>query len=205
MIAKLTGKISEIFNSTVTIDVNGVGYEVFCSQECIQSLQIDHNAVITIYTDVKEDSISLYGFKDSQEKQVFLLLRKVKGVGARTGSQIISRVNKLELLRIIGSSDLTKLQSIKGIGKKLAERIIVELRDQVAEFVNEQVSSSVLFDPAINEPYNDALSALQALGFSRKDAENAINQVKASGVIGVGKSSKDNDSGNIVREALKYV
>ena len=205
MIAKLTGKISEIFNSTVTIDVNGVGYEVFCSQECIQSLQVDHNAVITIYTDVKEDSISLYGFKDSQEKQVFLLLRKVKGVGARTGSQIISRVNKLELLRIIGSSDLTKLQSIKGIGKKLAERIIVELRDQVAEFVNEQVSSSVLFDPAINEPYNDALSALQALGFSRKDAENAINQVKASGVIGVGKSSKDNDSGNIVREALKYV
>lgn len=202
MISKLTGIVIEIFNSLATINVNGVGYEVFCSQDCIRSLELNKSATVTIYTDVKEDSITLFGFKDNQEKQVFLLLKKVKGVGARTASQIISRVNKLDLLRMIGSSDLTKLQSVKGIGKKLAERIIVELRDQVAEFVNEQVSFNIEIDSETNEPFNDALSALQALGFSKRDAEGAVQRVKVSaGVIDLSKA----DSGNIVREALKYI
>ena len=202
MIGRITGTILEICSNTVLTDVNGVGYEVFCSRACIEKLLIGERHSIVIYTDVKEESISLFGFEDKQEKQVFLLLLKVKGVGARSASQIISRANKLDLLRTIGSNDVAKLQAVKGIGKKLAERIVVELRDQVSEFVIEQANIG-RGEGEIGEPYNDAISALQALGFSRRDAESAVMKAKAGGVPkGAGGTV---DSGRVVKEALRFV
>lgn len=198
MIASLSGKISDISGNFVVVDVGGVGYEVFCSYNAVQKLQLGADHSLVIYTDVKEDSINLYGFEDKQEKQVFLLLLKVKGVGAKTASQIISRANKLDLLRAIGNNDLTKLQAVKGIGKKMAERIIVELRDQVSEFVMETTADGHVNIMEITGPYDDAIRVLQALGFSKKEAEMSVGKVRNTGGV-------KEDSGEIVKEALRYV
>ncbi|MBN8551200.1 MAG: Holliday junction branch migration protein RuvA, partial [Deltaproteobacteria bacterium] len=126
MFAKLKGIVDEVEASRVTLDVNGVGYELFCSGGCVSQLERGREAAIIVFTDVNENSIRLYGFADALEKQVFLLLTTVKGVGSRTAMEIVSCVDKVELLRAIAAQDLKRLQSIKGVGKKTSERIVVE-------------------------------------------------------------------------------
>ena len=201
MIALLTGRIVEINSRVVTIDVGGVGYEVICSLGCIGRLNLGSEATIVIHTDVHEDSIRLYGFSDQLEKRVFGMLIRVNGVGARTASDIISQIEKRELLRIIGEGDLTRLQKIKGIGRKTAERIVVELRDHVAEYVVDNSASGLTVE-RVSEPAQDAIDALAALGFSRKDAQRAVDQVKGSGKAG---NNGGLSSGEIVKEALRFV
>lgn len=199
MIGSLTGSVKDIDLFTVLIDVNGVGYEVECTEATLRKLEIGGQVSLVIFTDVREDAIVLFGFADKSEKQVFLLLQKVKGVGARTASQIISRIDKVELLRIIGAGDLTRLQSVRGIGKKLAERIIVELKDLVADHAmgRQQRLGSMIEVRA--EPYQDAISALEALGFSKRDAERAVAEVRNLG------GSLATESGSIVKEALRFI
>lgn len=201
MIALLTGIPIHFANNLVTLDVNGVGYEVVCSKSCLENLHLEKVEKVVIYTDVKEDAICLYGFLNYQEKQVFLLLKKVNGVGSKTASDIISRVSPLELMRAIGAGDVAKLQSIKGIGKKTAERIVVELRDLVSQGLdlpNSNLNSSIEVSSQ-SQSFEDAISALQALGFIRKDAEKAVNLAKQQGLAA--KAS----TGEIVREALRFV
>src|SRR5262245_52116349 len=102
MIGQLSGTVTQLFGQVVLLDVGGVGYEVHCSFACVQRLSVGATATIVVHTDVKEDSIRLYGFDDYLEKQVFLLLTKVTGVGAKSASEIVSHMDKLELLRAIG-------------------------------------------------------------------------------------------------------
>ena len=200
MIALLSGVVESIFGNVITLDVNGVGYEVSCSQSAIINAQLGSQLKIVVYTDVKQDSIKLYGFEDQLEKQVFLLLLQVKGIGARTGSEIISRIDKRELLRLIGSGDVARLQAVRGVGKKTAERIIVELRDKVAEYILERQGASALsIEIERINPVDEAIQALQALGFSRRDAENAVEQAKRH------EDLSKLQSGEIVREALRFV
>jgi Holliday junction DNA helicase RuvA len=156
-------------------------------------------AALIVFTDVKEDSISLYGFEDRLERQVFLLLTKVNGVGARTASEIISRMDKLELLRIIGAGDVSRLQAVKGIGKKIAERIVMELKDRVAEFAVEKGELRTGLPSGLDQPFEDAIQALVALGFSRKLAEQAVARARA------GLSPEQADSGRIIKEALRFI
>lgn len=200
MIAQLIGVVYSVNGNQLTLDVNGVGYEVFCSRNALSLLRIGERATVIIYTDVREDSIKLYGFEDELEKQVFLLLMQVKGVGAKTGSDIISRIDKRELLRFIGAGDLNKLQAVKGIGKKTAERIIVELKDRVAEYALEK---HALFNLDVeivrSEPAGEAIEALQSLGFTRRDAERAVQSVGSSQeLFKLG-------SGEIVKQALRHI
>ncbi len=198
MIASLTGRVEDLSLDIATVVVNGVGYEVQCTQSCAGALTAGKDAHVVVYTDVKEDSIRLYGFKDRTERQVFLLLLKVTGVGARTGVDILSRIDKLELLRIIGAGDATRLEQVKGIGKKTAARIIVELKDKVSEFA-ENTAGMYRAEPSeLPEAVRDALAALQALGFSKRDAERAL-----AGAKGSIRSSMS--PGEIVRESLRYI
>lgn len=199
MISSLNGLVSHISGNVLTLDVQGVGYEVFCTMKAVETLVQGEARRLIVYTDVKEDSIKLYGFEDRLEKQVFLLLTKVKGLGAKSASDVLSKVDKKELLRIIASGDSDKLQSIKGIGKKTSERIILELKDKVAEFVLGAAEPMISAESAHDEPSDEALQALQALGFAKKDAEAAVR--KAAADIGLGGLS----SGEIVREALRFV
>lgn len=196
MIALLEGVVISVAGTVVVLDVHGVGYELRCSRTCIDQLEEGSAARIIVHTEVKEDSITLYGFGDSLEKQVFLLLLKVKGIAARTASDIISQINKLELLRVIGAQDLARLQTLKGIGRKTAERILVELRDQVADYVTAVQSERAETGP-VGGAADDAVAALQALGFSRNDAERSVAQAQSEGV--------SLEAGDLVRQALQYV
>lgn len=198
MIARLTGRVEDISGRTVLLDVNGVGYEVICSSSCLASLTLQDEKRVTVYTDVKEESIRLYGFSGKEEKQVFLLLLQVKGVGAKSGLDIISSIETRDLLKSISSEDVAGLSKIKGIGKKTAERIIVELRDKVTNFATERqytVSKSITKEQSA---FEDAIEALQALGINRRIAENAVASVKDT-------NSHVVDAGALVKLALQYI
>lgn len=197
MIARLTGKVVEMASGIVILDVNGVGYSVACTRNCQQLLQVDQDVTITVHTEVREDSISLYGFEDLVEKRVFLLLKTVKGLGAKTSFDILGAIDKHDLLRAIGSSDITRIQAIKGVGKKTAERIIVELRDRVASEVVPQ-SERLGIESTKIDAKTEAIEALCALGFSGKVAKSAVDQ--AFDVI-----SGEKDTSALVRQALQYV
>lgn len=199
MIGQIRGKVLSVAAGTVLIDVAGVGYELHCSRYCLERLEEGAEATLVVYTEVREDLIRLHGFSDALEKQVFLMLTRVNGVGARTASDVLSRIDKIDLLRAIGTSDVTRLQSLKGIGKKTAERIVVELRDSVGEMANIPQPISTRIERSVVGPVEDATQALVALGFSRKDAERAVNQVDLTG------SQVPLESGALVREALKFV
>ena len=203
MFAKLKGKVDTIEANMVTLDVSGVGYELFCSGGCVESLAVGSEAAIVVFTDISMsangNSIRLYGFADPLEKEVFLLLTTVKGVGSRIGMEIVSRVDKKELLRAIGEGDLQKLQSIKGVGKKTSERIVVELKDRVASYAIEKHGSRLRIERDVTSPYQEACEALEALGFGRKDAERAVAAVQSKGLPGT------ENSAEVVKEALRYI
>jgi len=199
MISYLNGVVIELQGRVATLDIHGVGYEVHCSASCAGSLFIGEEARVIIYTDVREDAINLYGFLDRLEKQAFLLLLKVKGVGTRSASDILSHIDKLDLLRAIGAGDAALLQSVKGVGRKTAERIILELKDKVGEFALDQSSSLQVKDSSSNQAFEEALQALLALGFGKKEAELAVKSVADSGLSG------EVDSSRVVKEALRYV
>jgi holliday junction DNA helicase RuvA len=198
VISRLKGIIEHVAGNIVTLDVHGVGYEVYASAGCLARCVKGEEAAVVIYTDVKEDLIRLYGFDDHLEKQVFLLLTRVKGVGAKSASDIISKVEKVDLLRTIAAGDTAKLQLIKGIGKKTAERIVVELKDKVGEYVIEGQVSRLSVEREVVTPFSEATEALMALGFSKKDAERAVQNVEAA-------NRSASDPGEIVREALRYI
>ncbi|NMC63747.1 MAG: Holliday junction branch migration protein RuvA [SAR324 cluster bacterium] len=199
MISSLRGILEEVSLGVATIVVNGVGYEVWCTKACQLGLSVGGEVHVVTYTDVKEDSIRLYGFQDSTERQVFLLLLKVSGVGAKSAVEILSHIDKLELLRIIGAGDAGRLQKIKGIGRKTAERIIVELKDRVSEFAESGAGIHAIGQEAqMPEAMQDALAALTALGFAKRDAERAM--MSAKGAIRAKMTP-----GEIVREALRFI
>lgn len=194
MIARLKGEILQQDGERLVIDVGGVGYEVSASAAVFSSLlpAAESNAVsgqgpveLIIYTEVRETAISLYGFANQLERQVFLLLQRVKGIGSKLALAIISAMGAEEVLGLIGSGDLRALQRIPGVGKKTAERIIVELREQVGELVagtsalSKQIEKSRIAAKTgsnldLNTPQTDALLALEKLGFAAERAEPAV-------------------------------
>ena len=194
----LKGSVEQISGQVVTLDVQGVGYEVICSGRCLEKLEPGNRAQIIVHTDVKQDCIKLYGFADHLEKQVFVLLIQVQGVGSRTAAEILSHVDKLDLLRAIGAGDAERLQTVRGIGKKTSQRIVLELKDKVAQFAMEQQSAGFAAHRDALGPVEEAVEALQALGFSRKDAEKAVQTAQARGAGAL-------EPGQLVKEALRYV
>jgi Holliday junction DNA helicase RuvA len=161
--------------------------------------------VIT-YTEVREDAIRLHGFADLLERQVFLLLLKVKGVGVRSASELLSQIDKCDLLRLIGVGDVKSLSGLRGVGKKSAERIVVELKDKVAEFAlieREVVASGRSPQSARGSNVEgEAYAALCALGFSTEQARVALVRLMADTPTQAGIFI---DAGSMVSAALRYV
>lgn len=205
MISRLRGEVVEIDGDSILIDVHGVGYEISCTSSLIGRLSIGAQAVVSVYTDVREDAIRLFGFESTAERHVFLLLNKVSGMGPRSSLDVVSNVAIRDLLRAIGSGDVRSLMAIKGVGKKKAERIVVELKDLVASMAGERAGSlrtmiSVESVPSANMPQRsaDAVSALEVLGFTRRDAESAVERALKDGSV-------TGEVGELVREALRFV
>ncbi|MFT7299408.1 MAG: Holliday junction DNA helicase RuvA [Sphingobacteriales bacterium] len=173
MIAYLQGKLAYVSPTDVIIDCNGVGYRVNISLFTYGSLPKQENIKLHIYYHVKEDGHTLYGFTTEEEKNLFSHLISVSGVGPSTGRMILSYANPNELRAAIVNEDVALIKSIKGIGPKSAQRLILELKDKL---VKDGVSPD-LSGLSNNTERNEALQALLMLGFPKLGAEKAIDGV----------------------------
>jgi holliday junction DNA helicase RuvA len=173
MIAFLRGDFVHKTPTTVFMDVHGVGYELQISLTTYSQIQSLEKGILQTYHQVREDGETLYGFYDQAEKDMFIHLISVSGVGAATARMMLSSMRPEEIARAILQGNLKQLESIKGIGKKSAERIILELRDKLGKKIPE-TNISTLINNTLEQ---DALNALIALGIARPAAEQAIKKV----------------------------
>jgi len=180
MIASLTGIIQYISSDRCVVDVNGVGYEVFLSTVGLSQLpETGKNIFLHIHTSVREDAIVLFGFAEQVEKEMFLTLKTVSGIGPKLALAVLSGMEIDMLCQAIGGEDIKTLTTISGVGKKTAERICVELKDKVGSIAS--VSVKVVSGGRHNQETSamaDALSALMNLGYSDPVARAALAKVK---------------------------
>lgn len=181
MIASLSGRVQSIHPDRAVLDVGGVGYEVFLSADGVSRLPERGGKVfLHIHTHVREDALVLYGFPEEDEKELFLILKTVSGIGPRLALAMLSGMRVADLCQAIGENDVRRLTSLQGVGKKTAERLCVELKDKVSHLAVggamrggagavTQVSGSTVLD---------AVSALCNLGYSDPIAREALTAVK---------------------------
>lgn len=185
MIAYLSGKLLEKEPGIVILDVNGVGYEVAIPLSTFYEIgEAGSDLSLRIFTLVREDALQLFGFKSNLERELFLKLISVSGIGAKSGIGILSGMSADEIIAAIRGNNLAKLNSIPGIGKKTAERIVVELRDKInslSQGDTGDAESQGGCAPSGNEVYDDALSALSNLGYQKATAEKALKQAMQEG------------------------
>jgi Holliday junction DNA helicase RuvA len=190
MIGKLRGKVDSVTEDSVIIDVGGVGYVAFCSPRTLAALEPGTAAELTIETHVREDHIHLYGFADAIERDWFRLLATVQGVGNKTALTILGAYSPAKLVHAIIAKDIAAFKAISGIGPKLAERIVTELKDKVlkmptGDFAPEMPAAKTgkKSAPANNVITftDDAISALVNLGYSRSEAYSAAMKASEDG------------------------
>lgn len=172
MIARLAGNIVEVGGDRVVLDVQGVGYEVLVPERSLAVLRVDAPAVLQVYTAVREDAITLYGFNTLGEKRAFELLIGVSQIGPRTALSILSSLTVDALALAINSNDLRTLSGVPGIGKKTAERLVLELRGKMAA-----VAAATLSAPDDPLPL-----ALGRLGYKPSEIDSAILKIQERGM-----------------------
>ena len=175
MIALLTGKFLYKSPTQLIIDCNGVGYEVHISLNTFSAIQSLEYGTLFTYLKVSEDAHIIYGFAEPAEKQIFIQLLSVSGVGAATARMMLSSLKPLEVQQAILMGNVRLLESIKGIGKKTAERIVLELKDKVGK----HAAINAISSSSYNTVHQDALEALAALGINRIMAEQTLKKVVA--------------------------
>ena len=173
MYAYLEGKFTYKSPAQVYLDVNGVGYEVNISLHTYSAIQQLNQGKLFTHLQVKEDGHILFGFFEKEEKEIFLQLISVSGVGASTARMMLSSIKPEEISKAIVQGNVKLLESVKGIGKKTAERLVLELKDKVTK----SVTSSGFAVPVINTIEQDAAIALTALGISKSQAEQAVQKI----------------------------
>ena len=174
MIGHLRGRVLEKRPNQVILEVNGVGYDVNIPVSTFYQLpDPPGEAQLHIHTHVREDALALYGFRTLTEKRVFEKLMSVSGIGPRLAITILSGLEVAELVPAIRNNDLVKLTHIPGVGRKTAERIVLELRDKLAEVEGERAAAA---PPGFSTEQEDALSALLNLGYQRSAAERAVSR-----------------------------
>ena len=177
MIAFLRGKFIVKNPAHIIVDVNGIGYECNVSLNTYSAISGMESGQLFTYLHLFENGQTLYGFFDPSEKELFVQLISVSGVGAATARMMLSGMRPDEIIKAIVQGNARLLESIKGIGKKTAERLVLELKDKLVKNFNE----SLLSVPVANKIENDALNALVSLGIPRQNAEKAVKSVIASG------------------------
>ena len=194
MYAYLQGKFTLKSPAQVYLDVNGVGYEVNISLNTYTHIQNSDSGKLYTYLQVKEDAHTLYGFFDRGEKEMFIQLISVSGIGAATARMMLSHLKPDEVSSAIQQGNIKLLESIKGIGKKTAERLVLELRDKVNKI------DSIVSLPAAagNTTQQDALNALVALGITRVQAESAIKKISLV-------ENNTNNLEELIKKALKAI
>lgn len=186
MIGFLRGKILSLSQDSVLIETPaGIGFEVVCSASALSLLSGKKEGELYTYLNANENGVALYGFSSAEEKNMFLKLITVSGVGPKMGITVLSGMNAGELAAAIGASDVRRLSAIKGLGKKTAERIILELREKVSSAIGSQSAEDGTPPPTVFDGDEDAVVALMTLGFTRAESEKAISGARAKGASNV--------------------
>ncbi|WP_179344281.1 Holliday junction branch migration protein RuvA [Winogradskyella ursingii] len=191
MITHLEGKLVEKNPTDVVLDCNGVGYFVNISLHTFSQIPDQENLKLYTFLQVREDAHTLYGFASKTEREIFKLLISVSGIGANTARTMLSSLTPQQVKEGIASEDVALIQSVKGIGLKTAQRVIIDLKDKVLKVYGIDEVSLI----ANNTSKDEALSALEVLGFNKKLAEKAIDRIV--------KTQPDAQVEQIIKEALK--
>lgn len=202
MIAYLRGRALEVTAETAIVEVNGIGYEAYCSGGAFRKITVGETVELYTYLQVKEDGITLFAFGNPKEKELFLKLTSVSGVGPKMGISILTGMTGDELVEAIATADVKRLSAVKGLGKKTAEKIVLELHGKIsaAEVMSasgdpftkavESAAQSSRLSPIDDE----AVSALMGLGFTRNESVQAVKRAHEQGATGVE---------DIIRKALQ--
>ncbi len=178
MFEYINGYVTEISPTYAVLETGGIGYHINISLNTFSQLKKGQECQLLIHEIIREDSRSLFGFYNKQERELFRLLITVNGVGANTARLILSSVNSEELILAISSNNVDLLKSVKGIGTKTAQRIIIDLKDKISE---SDIEINQIFGEQNNTLHKDALSALQMLGFSKSAIEKVLKKILKNG------------------------
>lgn len=191
MIGSLIGLIKEKTPSAILLEVNGIGYEISIPlSTSFQLPKVGESAFLLTHFVVREDQHSLYGFATEEERKLFRALIKISGVGAKLAITILSGTNVTGFIQSVVNEDIDALVHLPGIGKKTAERLVVEMKDKISEISDEQQN---LQDSGINSAVAEAINALVNLGYKTKDAKNILDKI----------DSEELSVEDLIRQALK--
>lgn len=191
MITQIKGKLVEKNPTYAVVDCNGVGYLMHISLNTYSSLPNDENVLLYTHLSVREDAHTLYGFSNKVEREVFRLLTSVSGVGPSIARTMLSSMTSEEIQQAIASENVKLIQSVKGIGAKTAQRVIVDLKDKILKTFDLDEVSVV----QNNTNKEEALSALEVLGFARKQADKVVGNIL--------KETPDASVEKLIKQALK--
>ncbi|MBQ6598467.1 MAG: Holliday junction branch migration protein RuvA [Lentisphaeria bacterium] len=200
MIAQLTGTLIDASFTEAIVDVNGVGYQVLIPMSTFDKLpRVDEKKSVTLLTwlQVREDALTLFGFATRQERDVFLLLITVNGIGAKTALNILSCMNVVSFCQAVASGDLKSLKKISGVGPKSAERILVELRDKIQKIAPETSFGGGAAPSKVDKAVEDAILALGQLGFQGPKFQKLVADV----ALEIPEDQRSTE--NIIRKALQ--
>lgn len=195
MIAYLKGIIDIKRQDYVVIDVHGVGYKIFMPEGAIQNLEVDSEAKIYTFMRVREDDVSLYGFLNVEELAMFELLISVGGIGAKSAVGILSNIAPSKFALAVITDDVTTLKKLPGIGAKTAQRIILELKDKIKTQEATEQENEIKQKIEVSDSAKDAIEALQVLGYTRREVEEAISKIGDSNLT----------TEEIIKQGLKYL
>ncbi len=197
MINHITGKLVSFSNSSLVVEVGGLGLKVSIPKSFSKKFTMNEKVSLVTYLHVREDALDLYGFEDESDRDLFLMLISISGIGPKLGLTIISGLAPEKLKMKIISGDVKALTSISGVGAKTAKRIIIELKDKFLKIDNETLG----FEENISSKIiKDVVSALNGLGYKEAESKKAIKQ------LDLGSSSSSNHTiENLIREALKIL
>lgn len=181
MIAYLRGRVLSMTAETVVLDVNGVGYEAYCSGGAFRKMKQGEIAELYTYLQVKEDGVTLFGFESVKEKELFLKLISVSGVGPKMGISILASLSTDEFLTAVSTADVKRLSAVKGLGKKTAEKIVLELHGKISAAEIMSASGDMQVAPVesgvrLSAQDEEAVSALMGLGFTRSESTQAVKK-----------------------------
>ncbi len=188
MISHISGNVIIKKEKHIVVDVRGVGYKITCTKQTIEKIKNGDSVSLHTYLSVKEDSLELYGFFEENELELFTLLISVNGIGPRSAIGIIGLESINMLVNAIANKDLGYLTKVSGVGKKSAEKIILELKDKVSTFETSEMKE-------MRREEEDVLEALKTLGYRADEAHNALRQIP----------EEITDQGKIIKEALKLL
>jgi len=196
MIYQLKGSLTSKHKDFVVIKVGEFGIKVTSTANTINTIKLNEKIQLYTYLHVREDALDLYGFHSTREREIFLLLIGISGIGPKLGVTILSGITPDELKEKVVSGDIGALTAIPGVGAKTAKRIIIELKDKFIKIGNESLGFNDNLNPKL---YEDALNALSSLGYSSQQSKKALGQIFK------GKDNQSQSIESIIKAALKYL